>query len=151
MSHCIPCNSKCYLNTCVVAFLSVIFCIKYGNLPGRHYLDLLLASHRLVVAMEDGLGGAAAGAANVTAGHPFDTVKVRMQTAERGAFRNAWHCAQHILRHEGVRSCTSSISTTKHVSQVHLWIRRKHARSAHTIGFSVSDEGMRCCTCGNRR
>mmetsp|Transcript_8862 Transcript_8862/g.54545 ORF Transcript_8862/g.54545 Transcript_8862/m.54545 type:complete len:102 (-) Transcript_8862:2136-2441(-) len=101
--------------------------------------------------MEDGFGGAAAGAANVMAGHPFDTVKVRMQTAERGAFRNAWHCAQHILRHEGVRSCTSSISTTKHVSEVHVWIRRKHARSEHTIGFSVSDEGMRCCTCGNRR
>lgn len=131
--------------------LSIPSCTSLGIPAGLHELESVRTSYLFVLAMEDGFGGAAAGAANVTAGHPFDTVKVRMQTAERGAFRNAWHCAQHILQHEGVRICTSSTSITKHVLQVHVWNRRKHARSTQTFSFVDSDKGMRCCTCGNRR
>ncbi|GFR45843.1 hypothetical protein Agub_g7209 [Astrephomene gubernaculifera] len=49
------------------------------------------------------LAGFAAGAANVTSGYPFDTVKVRLQSAAPGRYRGALHCATEVVRSEGVR------------------------------------------------
>ncbi|EFJ41041.1 mitochondrial substrate carrier [Volvox carteri f. nagariensis] len=49
------------------------------------------------------LAGFAAGASNVTSGYPFDTVKVRLQSACPGQYRGAWHCLTTIVRHEGIR------------------------------------------------
>ncbi|PNW71127.1 hypothetical protein CHLRE_17g747797v5 [Chlamydomonas reinhardtii] len=47
--------------------------------------------------------GFAAGAANVTSGYPFDTVKVRLQSAPPGAYRGALDCAVKVVRYEGLR------------------------------------------------
>ncbi|KAL4201261.1 hypothetical protein AMTRI_Chr02g257820 [Amborella trichopoda] len=59
--------------------------------------------------MEEGLkeyaAGFAAGIATVITGHPFDTVKVKLQANNTGLhvkkYRNALHCTAHILRTEG--------------------------------------------------
>ncbi|XP_057826363.2 mitochondrial arginine transporter BAC1 isoform X1 [Cryptomeria japonica] len=51
--------------------------------------------------------GCAAGIATVITGHPFDTVKVKLQTQNTEAhsykYRNALHCTTHILKTEGVK------------------------------------------------
>ncbi|KAK9799797.1 hypothetical protein WJX73_010363 [Symbiochloris irregularis] len=46
--------------------------------------------------------GALAGTANITAGYPFDSVKVRLQTSVPGRFTGPWHCLRHIVATEGV-------------------------------------------------
>lgn len=67
-------------------------------------------------ALKDYAAGCAAGIATVITGHPFDTVKVKLQVQNTEAhafkYRNALHCTTHILRTEGVkglyRGATSS-------------------------------------------
>lgn len=46
-------------------------------------------------------GGCIAGAANVTSGYPFDTIKVKLQ-ASKGMYAGMNDCARHIWRTEGV-------------------------------------------------
>jgi solute carrier family 25 carnitine/acylcarnitine transporter 20/29 len=50
------------------------------------------------------LGGSASGVALVLAGHPFDTIKVRLQTAETGRYRGALHAVRETVRVEGLRA-----------------------------------------------
>ncbi|GLC46505.1 hypothetical protein PLESTB_000334100 [Pleodorina starrii] len=64
--------------------------------PPQLRLELPTAAREL-------LAGFAAGAANVTSGYPFDTVKVRLQSAARGQYDGAVHCCRSIIRHEGIR------------------------------------------------
>ncbi|EGG23765.1 mitochondrial substrate carrier family protein [Cavenderia fasciculata] len=48
------------------------------------------------------IGGAASGVACTVAGHPFDTLKVRMQTeGSTGRFRGLTHCLQTTIKQEG--------------------------------------------------
>lgn len=53
------------------------------------------------------VAGLIAGVATVFIGHPFDTVKVKLQkhnTEAHGVtYRNGWHCTARILKTEGVR------------------------------------------------
>ncbi|KAH8173258.1 mitochondrial carrier protein [Sarocladium implicatum] len=37
------------------------------------------------------------------AGHPFDTIKVRLQTTSTAHFRGPWHCLRQTLAQEGLR------------------------------------------------
>ena len=43
------------------------------------------------------------GIAKLSVGHPFDTIKVRLQTAEHGRFNGALDCVLQTVRKEGVR------------------------------------------------
>jgi solute carrier family 25 carnitine/acylcarnitine transporter 20/29 len=36
-------------------------------------------------------------------GHPFDTIKVRLQTTDRSQFKGPWDCLRQTLRNEGVK------------------------------------------------
>ncbi|KAG9439201.1 hypothetical protein H6P81_019366 [Aristolochia fimbriata] len=58
-------------------------------------------------AAKEYVAGFAAGIATVVTGHPFDTVKVKLQAHNTDAsgkkYRNALHCATRILSSEGVR------------------------------------------------
>jgi len=49
------------------------------------------------------VAGIFSGVAKVSVGHPFDTVKVRLQTASRLHFAGPLDCVQQTLRHEGFR------------------------------------------------
>jgi solute carrier family 25 carnitine/acylcarnitine transporter 20/29 len=52
----------------------------------------------------DVAAGVFAGAANVVAGHPFDTVKVVLQAGNPGQHAGALDATRHILRQGGVRA-----------------------------------------------
>ncbi|KAL3702275.1 hypothetical protein R1sor_020297 [Riccia sorocarpa] len=58
-------------------------------------------------ASKDYVAGIAAGVATVLIGHPFDTIKVKLQTQKRSAivseYRNGFHCFLQIISREGVR------------------------------------------------
>ena len=47
------------------------------------------------------VAGGAGGAACVTVGFPFDTIKVKMQTAEAGLYKNMLDCVQQSVRKQG--------------------------------------------------
>lgn len=52
---------------------------------------------------QDALAGAASGAAGMAVGHPLDTIKTRIQTAPRGQYTSALHCARLTVAERGVR------------------------------------------------
>eukprot|EP00808_Paulinella_micropora_P002505 g72119.t1 len=48
------------------------------------------------------LAGVSAGLANLVVGHPFDTIKVRLQSqSANGYFKGPWHCLVNTVRQEG--------------------------------------------------
>ncbi|KAK5746945.1 hypothetical protein LTR17_000576 [Elasticomyces elasticus] len=47
------------------------------------------------------VAGVFSGIAKVTVGHPFDTIKVRLQTAPKSQFHGPWDCVLQTLRKEG--------------------------------------------------
>jgi len=49
------------------------------------------------------VAGVFSGVAKLAVGHPFDTVKVRLQTTDSSRFRGPLECAMQTLRNEGVR------------------------------------------------
>ncbi|KAI0601413.1 mitochondrial carrier domain-containing protein [Biscogniauxia sp. FL1348] len=49
------------------------------------------------------VAGVFSGVAKLAVGHPFDTIKVRLQTTEPSRFRGPLQCVAQTLRHEGVR------------------------------------------------
>jgi len=51
-----------------------------------------------------GLFGGVAGAVSVYGNTPVDVVKTRMQGLEAKRYKNTWHCAQMIWKHEGPRA-----------------------------------------------
>jgi hypothetical protein len=59
---------------------------------------------RLPPAWLDVAAGVFAGASNVVAGHPFDTVKVVLQASSPGQHTGALDATRHILRQGGVRA-----------------------------------------------
>ncbi|KAK7755959.1 hypothetical protein SLS62_001901 [Diatrype stigma] len=49
------------------------------------------------------VAGIFSGVAKLVVGHPFDTVKVRLQTTDSTRFRGPWQCAAQTMQREGVR------------------------------------------------
>jgi len=47
------------------------------------------------------VAGVISGAAKLAVGHPFDTIKVRLQTSDKGRFLGPWDCLLKTLRREG--------------------------------------------------
>ncbi len=55
--------------------------------------------------------GVGAGRAHARqAGHPFDTIKVRLQTDNIGRFRGPWHCLVETVRGEGLRALYKGVT-----------------------------------------
>ena len=48
------------------------------------------------------LAGGTAGSLGVFVGHPFDTVKVRLQNYSLSVYKNSWDCFHKIVRFEGI-------------------------------------------------
>ncbi|KAI9759538.1 MAG: hypothetical protein M4579_002297 [Chaenotheca gracillima] len=79
------------------------------NAPGQHDAtergnDQTTAKPRLQTRNYRGfVAGVFSGIAKLTVGHPFDTVKVRLQTSEKSKFRGPLECLMQTVRKEGVR------------------------------------------------
>uniref|UniRef100_A0A914DIR9 Mitochondrial basic amino acids transporter n=1 Tax=Acrobeloides nanus TaxID=290746 RepID=A0A914DIR9_9BILA len=58
----------------------------------------------------DFVAGCFGGAAGVLAGHPLDTIKVRLQTTS-GVYRGTWHCFSTIFKNEGARGLYKGMSS----------------------------------------
>ncbi|CAM0873641.1 unnamed protein product [Alopecurus aequalis] len=67
-------------------------------------------------AAKEYIAGSAAGVAQVIVGHPFDTVKVKLQahnTTDHGkVYKNAFHCTSRILVEEGIRGLYRGASSS---------------------------------------
>ncbi|KAL6615175.1 hypothetical protein ACP70R_037445 [Stipagrostis hirtigluma subsp. patula] len=67
-------------------------------------------------AAKEYVAGSVAGVAQVIVGHPFDTVKVKMQahntTAQGKVYKNAFHCTSRILLEEGIRGLYKGASSS---------------------------------------
>jgi solute carrier family 25 (mitochondrial carnitine/acylcarnitine transporter), member 20/29 len=48
------------------------------------------------------LGGVVSGAAKLAVGHPFDTIKVRLQVSDKGVFQGPLDCLLKTVRYEGI-------------------------------------------------
>ncbi|KAM0752086.1 carnitine/acyl carnitine carrier [Meredithblackwellia eburnea MCA 4105] len=61
----------------------------------------------------DFFAGTVAGVASLLCGHPFDTVKVRLQCQETGApaYRNAWHAFLSIIKEEKVSGLYKGVTS----------------------------------------
>jgi solute carrier family 25 carnitine/acylcarnitine transporter 20/29 len=59
------------------------------------------------------IAGTVAGASGVLTGHPFDTVKVRLQSQSYSApiYRNTFHCFFSIFRKEGIKGLFKGVSS----------------------------------------
>ncbi|KAJ1656577.1 hypothetical protein IWQ61_003871 [Dispira simplex] len=62
--------------------------------------------------VRDLMAGTVGGWAQVVVGHPFDTVKVRLQTqSDPARFRNGIHCTQLTLKEEGARGLYKGVTS----------------------------------------
>uniref|UniRef100_A0A914WNM3 Uncharacterized protein n=1 Tax=Plectus sambesii TaxID=2011161 RepID=A0A914WNM3_9BILA len=64
-----------------------------------------------MAAMIDFVAGCFGGAAGVLAGHPLDTIKVRLQTQSDGKYRGTWHCFKSIVKNESALGLYKGMSS----------------------------------------
>ena len=56
------------------------------------------------------VAGVFSGITKLTVGHPFDTIKVRLQTTDKSRFKGPVDCVLQTVRHEGVRGLYKGIN-----------------------------------------
>ena len=73
--------------------------------------DAAAAARKSVSSLRDFVAGGAGGVCAVLVGHPFDLVKVRLQTAERGVYTGALDVVRRTAAREGaVRGLYAGVS-----------------------------------------
>ena len=65
--------------------------------------ELAEASKTTLSSLRDLAAGGVGGVCAVVVGHPFDLVKVRMQTAEKGVYTGALDVVRKTVAREGMR------------------------------------------------
>ena len=63
--------------------------------------DLARAAKKSVSSLRDFAAGGVGGVCAVVVGHPFDLVKVRLQTAEKGVYNGAMDVVRKTIAREG--------------------------------------------------
>lgn len=71
--------------------------------------DLTQAAKKSVSSLRDFAAGGAGGVCAVVVGHPFDLVKVRLQTAEAGVYKGAMDVVRKTVAREGLARVSASI------------------------------------------
>jgi len=77
------------------------------------------------------IAGSFSGCALVLAGHPFDTIKVRVQTAPQGQFKGPLNCLLTTIRREGPLAVYKGVTPPLVATGV---INRSGVVSVHQIG-----------------
>lgn len=78
--------------------------IKESLPPASEVKDEVIeASKGAVSSLRSFAAGGVGGVCAVIVGHPFDLVKVRMQTAERGVYSGAFDVVRQTISREGMR------------------------------------------------
>lgn len=74
------------------------------KLPSTEELkqDVVQASKKSLQSLRDLVAGGAGGVCAVVVGHPFDLVKVRLQTAEKGVYTGAMDVVRKTVAREGL-------------------------------------------------
>ena len=78
--------------------------LKAENLPSKEELkeDVKAASKRSAQSLRALVSGGVGGVCAVVVGHPFDLVKVRLQTAEKGVYSGAMDVVKRTIAREGL-------------------------------------------------
>lgn len=78
--------------------------LKADSLPSAEELkeDVKEASKKSLQSLRDFAAGGAGGVCAVVVGHPFDLVKVRLQTAEKGVYNGAMDVVRRTIAREGL-------------------------------------------------
>lgn len=74
------------------------------NLPSGAELkeDVAVATKKSLQSLRDFAAGGVGGVFAVVVGHPFDLVKVRLQTAEKGVYTGAMDVVRKTIAREGM-------------------------------------------------
>jgi solute carrier family 25 carnitine/acylcarnitine transporter 20/29 len=73
--------------------------------------DVAQATKKSLSSLRDFVAGGAGGVCAVVVGHPFDLVKVRLQTAEKGVYNGAMDVVRKTIAREGlVRGLYAGVS-----------------------------------------
>ncbi|KAH8329301.1 hypothetical protein KR074_007350, partial [Drosophila pseudoananassae] len=86
-------------------------CTTSSSGPGKYQLEA--ASESFFPEMIDFVAGLLGGAAGVLVGHPFDTVKVHLQTDDpkNPKYKGTFHCLKMILQKDGFKGIYRGISS----------------------------------------
>ena len=79
--------------------------ISTENLPSKEELkeDVVVATKSSLQSLRALAAGGVGGICAVVVGHPFDLVKVRLQTAEKGVYSGAMDVVRRTIAREGLR------------------------------------------------
>ena len=87
--------------------------LKPDHLPSAEELkeDVVVVTRSSLQSLRALVAGGVGGVCAVIIGHPFDLVKVRLQTAERGVYSGAMDVVRRTIAREGIaRVCLKKIT-----------------------------------------
>ena len=100
--------------------------------------EVVEASKQTLSSFRSLIAGGVGGVCAVVVGHPFDLVKVRMQTAEKGVYSGALDVVRKTVAREGLR-------------KVGYWSLGKEERNFNADGEPVQGPLRRCISAARRR
>ncbi|KAI6213697.1 hypothetical protein M3Y94_00181600 [Aphelenchoides besseyi] len=98
-------KNRSKLSTTSTTTIEDVPMIQSSEISGYEASSLVAQKYSGLVA------GLTSGVAGVLAGHPLDTVKVRLQTQKPGTYRGICHCFTSILKQENVRGLYKGMSS----------------------------------------
>lgn len=106
------------------------------KLPSTEELkeDVAKATKKSLQSLRDLVAGGVGGICAVVVGHPFDLVKVRLQTAEKGVYTGAMDVVRKTIAREGPIRVGICLHTLSRKSVVLIFIRGFVCRCIRTIG-----------------
>ena len=82
-----------------------------GKPPEEIREDVVVAAKKSFSSLRDFIAGGVGGVCAVIVGHPFDLVKVRLQTAEKGVYTGAMDVVRKTIAREGpIRGLYAGVS-----------------------------------------
>lgn len=97
-------------------------------------------------ALKSFVSGACGGFCLVFAAHPFDLIKVRMQTSAPGKYSSSWDALRFIIKHDGVRGMYRGVSPVLAVSPpilaLNFWAYFMGQQLVHFLSTGKSNDAV---------